>query len=43
MFLNWISRCWGGMGINTQFQKARINCCIADWTVPFEDDILSNE
>jgi len=28
------------MGISTQFEKARINCTIADWTVPYEDDIL---
>jgi hypothetical protein len=41
MILNWVSRCWGGMGVNTRFEKARINSSIPDWTVPFEEDIFS--
>jgi hypothetical protein len=39
MFFNWISRCWGGMGVNTKFEKARVNCSIPDWTAPYQNDI----
>lgn len=42
MFFNWISRCWGGMGVNTKFEKARVNCSIPDWTAPYQNDILGN-
>jgi len=35
----WLSRCWGGIGINTQFERARIRSVITDWKVPEDQDI----
>ena len=32
--IGWLSRCWGGLGIATNFEKTRINCVFADWNVP---------
>lgn len=38
---SWFSRCWGGMGVSTQFERARIRSVITDWKVPDETDICS--
>ena len=35
----WISRCWGGIGVTSQFERARIRSVIADWQVPDDTDI----
>jgi hypothetical protein len=37
--LSWISRCWGGMGVKSQFERARIRSVIADWQVPDDSDV----
>jgi|688.fasta_scaffold103381_2 hypothetical protein len=31
---DWLSQCFGGMGITTLFERARLVCTYADWTVP---------
>lgn len=37
----WISRCWGGIGVKSQFERARIRSVIVDWQVPDDADICS--
>ena len=32
--LGWLSRCWGGMGVTSAFEKHRILATYADWSVP---------
>ena len=35
----WVSRCWGGLGVNSQFERARIRSIITDWKVPDDQDL----
>ncbi len=39
--IGWVSRCWGGMGVNSKFENARIRSTITDWNVPSEEDVCS--
>lgn len=32
--IGWLNKCWGGMGISTAFERARIASTYADWYVP---------
>lgn len=32
--IGWFSKCWGGMGVTTSFERARIISTFADWTLP---------
>lgn len=38
----WVSRCWGGFGVNSQFERARVRSTITDWKVPDDNDLCSN-
>lgn len=35
----WFSRCWGGFGVNSQFERARVRSVITDWRVPEDADL----
>lgn len=30
----WINKCWGGMGVTTNFQRARLISTYGDWSMP---------
>lgn len=32
--LGWLNKCWGGMGVSTIYERARLNCTYADWSLP---------
>ena len=38
----WVSRCWGGLGVKSIFERARIRSIITDWKVPDDQDIYGN-
>lgn len=38
----WFSRCWGGFGVNSQFERARVRSVITDWRVPEDADLCGN-
>ena len=38
----WMSRCWGGFGVNSQYERARVRSIITDWKVPDDNDLCSN-
>ena len=31
---SWLNRCWGGMGVTTVFERARLQSTYADWAAP---------
>lgn len=37
----WINKCWGGMGVATEFERARLTTTFADWTLPDPQAIRS--
>lgn len=37
----WLSRCWGGMGVTSGFEKARLECTYADWASPNPRSLIS--
>ncbi len=39
--LGWMSRCWGGFGVNSQFERARVRSIVTDWKVPEDGDLCS--
>lgn len=39
---SWLSRCWGGIGVSNNFEKARIRSIITDWKVPDDDDLAGS-
>lgn len=41
--LGWLSKCWGGMGVTNAFERARIICTYADWTLPDQESIKSKQ
>lgn len=39
----WFSRCWGGFGVNSQFERARVRSVITDWRVPEDADLCGKK
>lgn len=37
----WLTKCWGGMGVTTEFERARLLTTFADWTLPDPQAIKS--
>lgn len=43
IMIGWFSKCWGGMGVATEFERARKITTYADWTLPDVEALNSNQ